>query len=124
VSGPVNTTADHALHPAAHEGQPEKGTAKAGVRGRHLVVGLVALHVVCCGLPLLIAAGVLGGTGALLSSPVLLAVGVLVLLAAGAVAVRRLRGSGPAGPDACCLPAQQTDSRAAVRGTDSDGGHR
>lgn len=70
-----------------------------GRRGR-LVVGFVALHVLCCGLPLLLGAGVLGGAGALLGSPLLLATAVLALVVA-AVGVRaRRRGK------ACCSPTE------------------
>lgn len=93
-------------------------------RGRHLVAGLVVLHLLCCGLPLLIAAGVLGGTGALTSSPALLAAGAAVLVAAGAVAVTRLRPSRSATTEACCPPAQQTYPPTVSRASSTEGSDR
>ena len=69
-------------------------------RGGRLVVGFVALHVLCCGVPLLLGAGALGGAGALLGSPLLLATAVLVLvLAAVGMRARRRR-------EACCSPTE------------------
>lgn len=60
-------------------------------RGGQLAVGFVLLHVLCCGLPLLLAAGAFGGVGALLGSPLLLAVGAVAVLAAVVPAVVRMR---------------------------------
>jgi hypothetical protein len=81
-------------------------------RGGKMLLGMGLLHVVCCGLPLLLAAGALGGVGALLSSPLLLAAGALGVLAVVGLAVRRMR----AGQDAdCCTPSDVTP-----RAEDSD----
>ena len=57
------------------------------------------LHVLCCGLPLLIAAGALTGAGAVLGNGALIAAGLLAVLAVVAVAVRR---AGRAGQDDRC----------------------
>lgn len=84
------------------------------VRGGHLVAGFAVLHVLCCGLPLLIVSGGLGGTGALTSSPVLLGAGAVVLLVVAALGVRRMRAGGSAGAESCCLPDQQTGRPAAA----------
>lgn len=66
--------------------------------GSRMLLGFVVLHVLCCGVPLLIAGGALGGVGALLSSPVLLVAGAVALLFAAVTAVRAVR----ARRDACC----------------------
>ncbi len=62
----------------------------SGRNGR-LLAGFVVLHVLCCGLPLLIAAGAFTGAGALLGNGTLIAAGMLMVLAAVAVAVPRGR---------------------------------
>jgi predicted lipid-binding transport protein (Tim44 family) len=72
-------------------------------QGGKLVAGFVALHVLCCGLPLLIAAGAFTGAGALLGNGTLLAAGLLAVLAAAAFAVRRSRR--PSDDDCCRTPA-------------------
>lgn len=59
-------------------------------RGR-LLAGFVALHLLCCGLPLLIAAGAFTGAGAALGSSTLVAAGAAAAVAAVLVAVRRAR---------------------------------
>ena len=77
-------------------------------RGNGLVVGFVALHVLCCGLPLLLGAGFLGGAGALLGSPLLLATAVVVLgVAAVGMRARRRR-------EACCSPTELPSSAGAT----------
>ena len=79
-----------------------------GRQGR-LVVGFVALHVLCCGLPLLLGAGFLGGAGALLDSPLLLAAAVvlaLVVVVVGTRARRRREG--------CCSPTEVPPSAGAT----------
>jgi uncharacterized membrane protein len=62
-----------------------------------LLGGLAVLHVLCCGLPLLIAAGAFAGFGAVLGNGLLVATGVAAL--AVAFAVRRVRRGSDA---ACC----------------------
>jgi hypothetical protein len=70
-----------------------------------LVAGVVVLHLLCCGLPLLFAAGAFAGSGALLGSGMLVAVGVAGLATAAVVAVGRARrGSDPQ----CCAPEPAT----------------
>jgi hypothetical protein len=71
-------------------------------RGGRLISGFVVLHVLCCGLPLLVAAGAFTGAGALLGNGALVAAGLLAVLAAVAVAIRG--GRGPAGDDCCRTP--------------------
>jgi hypothetical protein len=71
------------------------------------VVGVGALLVVCCALPVLIAGGVLAGLGGVLGSPWLIGLGVLVVAAAVALTMTRNRhGSCEAGTGApgCCGP--------------------
>lgn len=68
-------------------------------QGGKLVAGFVLFHVLCCGLPLLVAAGAFTGAGAVLGNGALVAAGLLAMLAAVAVAVRRARRSGQ---DDCC----------------------
>ena len=68
-------------------------------QGGKLVAGFVVLHVLCCGLPLLLAAGAFTGAGALLGNGALVAAGLLAVLAAVAAAVRRARRSDQ---DDCC----------------------
>ena len=68
-------------------------------QGGKLVAGFVVLHVLCCGLPLLLAAGAFTRAGAVLDNGALVAAGLLAVAAAVAVAVRRGRRSGQ---DGCC----------------------
>jgi hypothetical protein len=72
-------------------------------QGGKLITGFVVLHVLCCGLPLLIAAGAFTGAGALLGNGALVAAGLLAVLAAVAFAVRR--GRRAPGEDCCSAPA-------------------
>jgi hypothetical protein len=76
-------------------------------KGGRLLAGFVVLHVLCCGLPLLIAAGAFTGAGVLLGSGALVAAGLLAVLAAVAVAVRRGRR---AGQDDCCPAPTASDA--------------
>jgi hypothetical protein len=65
-------------------------------RAGKMLLGFAVLHVLCCGLPLLVAAGAFGGVGALLGSPALLAAGAaaaVVALVLGAGRARRARGA-------------------------------
>ena len=91
------------------EGKPGmSSTPKSQSSFLHLAVGgFVILHVLCCGLPLLIAAGVLGGVGGAsfaagygwsAAGPGLLAVGLVIWFIR-----RRGAGTGGDGTD-CCAP--------------------
>ncbi|MDP9435028.1 MAG: hypothetical protein M3P93_07475, partial [Actinomycetota bacterium] len=80
-------------------------------QGGKLVAGFVVLHVLCCGLPLLIAAGAFTGAGAVLGNGPLVAAGLLALLAALAVAVRRGRRSTD---DDCCRTPAAADAATPV----------
>ncbi len=57
-------------------------------RGGKLLAGFVVLHVLCCGLPTLIAAAAFTGAGAPPGNAPLLAAAVLTVLAAVPLAVR------------------------------------
>jgi hypothetical protein len=76
-------------------------------QGGRLLAGFVVLHVLCCGLPLLIAAGAFTGAGALLGNGALVAAGLLAVLAAVAVALRRGRRSVD---DDCCRTPAASDA--------------
>jgi hypothetical protein len=76
--------------------------------GGKLLLGFVVVHVLCCGLPLLIAAGVVTSAGGLLRNPVVLAVGVGLLIAAVAPALRRARAAR--GAECCAPPGAPTSS--------------
>jgi hypothetical protein len=80
-------------------------------QGGRLLAGFVVLHVLCCGLPLLVAAGAFTGAGALLGNGALVAAGLLAVLAAVAVAVRR---GGRATGDDCCRTPTASDTAGAV----------
>lgn len=67
-----------------------------------LVAGFIVLHVLCCGLPLLIAAGAFASFGAVLGNGTWVTVGIVTLAAAILVRFRRARRSNGA---ACCVPA-------------------
>lgn len=65
------------------------------------------LHVLCCGLPLLLAAGALGATGSLVGSPWLITAA--FVLAAGVLvwAFRRRSARALTRGDDCCAPTTQ-----------------
>lgn len=75
--------------------------------GGKLLAGLAVLPILCCGLPLLIGAGVFTGAGALLDSGALVAVGLLAVLVAFTVAVRRSRREADAD---CCRTSDAPDT--------------
>jgi hypothetical protein len=79
-------------------------------QGGRLLAGFVALHILCCGLPLLIAAGAFTGAGAALGSTTLVAVGVAAAVGAVLFAVRRDRGGRQATDRDCCAM-QPADDR-------------
>lgn len=66
---------------------------------------IILLPILCCGLPLLIAGGALGGIGAVIGNPWV--IGAAAALVVGVVATRvRRRGGGSAraADDSCCSP--------------------
>ncbi len=69
--------------------------------GGRLMLGFGLLHLLCCGVPLLVAAGVLTGAGGVLGSPVVLVAGVALLALAVVLGVRR---AALPRPDDCCVP--------------------
>ncbi len=104
----------------------EKDHEMSRNHGGKLLVGVVLLHLLCCGLPLLLAAGALGGVGAVLSATasnntlwdsavLLLAAGTAVLaaLAWGLRRVRRRREDGDCcAPEHVQVPAQRASTKA------------
>lgn len=64
-------------------------------------IGVIALPLLCCGLPLLIAAGGLGVLGSLLGNPWV--IGAAAVAALGALGWR-LRPRPAPGADSCCPP--------------------
>ncbi|GAA1640728.1 hypothetical protein GCM10009700_29360 [Brevibacterium sanguinis] len=80
------------------------------------VGGFVLLHVLCCGLPLLIAAGALGAAGSFLGNPwVILAA--VALAGAGLLMALRRRRPGVSGEmeDCCASAAASGEDRNADR---------
>lgn len=76
---------------------------REGVRTVLAIGALALLPALCCGLPLLIAGGVLAGIGSVLGSP--WGIGVGVALVAGVVGWRiRRRASTPTADRECCSP--------------------
>ncbi|MEV8338857.1 hypothetical protein [Leucobacter sp. NPDC077196] len=80
-----------------------------GNRTALAVGGFFLLHVLCCGLPLLIAAGALGAAGSILANPWVIAVA--VLMAAGVLvwALQRRRKGASVDTKDCCAPAARSD---------------
>ncbi|MFJ6272397.1 hypothetical protein HTS88_21235 [Pseudarthrobacter oxydans] len=68
------------------------------------VGGFFLLHVLCCGLPLLIAAGALGAAGSVLANPWVIAAA--AFLAAGVLvrALQRRRKAASGDTEDCCAP--------------------
>jgi membrane protein implicated in regulation of membrane protease activity len=83
-------------------------------RGGRVLAGFVVLHLLCCGLPLLIAAGAFTGAGAAaLGSTTLVAMGVAAAVVAVLFAVRRAR-SGRGSVDGDCCDVRPDDERVAT----------
>jgi hypothetical protein len=79
-----------------------------GKRTALAAAGFLLLPVLCCGLPLLIAAGALGAVGSVLGNPWVIAAAVVVILAAVAWFARRRTGGTrdrATRDDSCCPPA-------------------
>lgn len=88
---------------------------KDGGLGTLATIGIVALPVLCCALPVLIAAGALGAVGSVLGNPWVIGTGLAIALAVVAIPLRRRadRAAGAA-DNACCPPeppahAEQSD---------------
>lgn len=77
-----------------------------GTRSTLATIGIVLLPVLCCGLPVLIVSGALGGIGAALGNPWVIGAAVVLALLLLATRVRRHpRGSADG---ACCPPERPT----------------
>jgi len=83
--------------------QPDRRPASTAGIGGWAAVGGVALAVLCCAGPVLIAAGALGALGAFLRSPLVLATAGIVFAAAVIWVLARRRGTSHSG-GACCPP--------------------
>jgi hypothetical protein len=88
---------------------PERSSGNGG----KLLAGLAVLPILCCGLPLLIGAGVFAGAGALLGSGTLVAVGLVPVLLTVAVAVRGGRRAADAD---CCRTSEASYTDRSVLG--------
>lgn len=89
------------------------------------VGGFVLLHVLCCGLPLLIAAGALGAAGSFLGNPWVILGAVALAAVVLFWALRRRRPGASGGMDDCCAPAAVSASnqdRNAGRASQPTGG--
>lgn len=74
-----------------------------GRRSLLLTIGVIALPLVCCGLPVLLAAGGLGVLGSILGNPWVIAAAALIAVSAIIWRVRARPDGGAADP--CCGPA-------------------
>lgn len=81
--------------------------------GGWATAGAVALAVLCCAGPVLIAAGALGALGAFLRSPLVLAAAGIVFVAAVVWVLVRRRGTRSSG-DVCCPPKPPVSSEGEV----------
>lgn len=78
------------------------------------VSGVFVFHLLCCGLPLLIAAGTLGATGSVLGNPWLIAAAV-ALTAGALIWTLRRRGNGASREtEGCCAPGAASDQDPAL----------
>ncbi|MFE6611979.1 MULTISPECIES: hypothetical protein [Amycolatopsis] len=76
-----------------------------GKRTALATAGFLLLPIVCCGLPVLIAAGALGALGSVLGNPWVIGAAVMVVLAAAAwFARRRITRHATTRDDSCCPP--------------------
>lgn len=79
-------------------------TSKGQGSGAALAVGgFFLLHLLCCGLPLLIAAGALGAAGSVLGNPWVIAAAVTLAAVTLVWALRRRTGV-PSQAEDCCAP--------------------
>ena len=87
------------------------------------VGGFVLLHVLCCGLPLLIAAGALGTAGSFLGNPWIILAAVALAAAVLLWALRRRRPNTSGDKENCCAPVTSSgEDRNAGRTTQPTGG--
>lgn len=80
-----------------------------GNRTALAVGGFFLLHLLCCGLPLLIAAGALGATGSVLGNPWLIAAAAALTAGALAWTLRRRRTGASGETEDCCAPGAVSD---------------
>ncbi|GAA3573895.1 hypothetical protein GCM10022222_67830 [Amycolatopsis ultiminotia] len=73
-----------------------------GTRTALAAAGFLLLPLLCCGLPLLIAAGALGAVGSVLGNPWVIGAAAVVVLATGVWFARRRTRA--ARDDSCCPP--------------------
>lgn len=102
----------------------DEPTGRDDTRSTLATVGLLLLPLACCGLPVLIAAGVLGGAGAMLGNPWVIGAAMLVAAGGAAWLLRRHTSKSSAAvtirraprrqAEDCCPP----DSSPAGHGTD------
>lgn len=100
-------------------------TSKVQSRTGLLAVGgFVLLHVLCCGLPLLVAAGALGAAGSFLGNPSIILAAVGLAAVALLWALRRRRPGVSGEVEDCCAPAASASDqdRNAGRTTQPTGG--
>jgi hypothetical protein len=85
-----------------------------GKRTALAAAGFLLVPVLCCGLPLLIAAGALGAVGSMLGNPWVISAAVVLVLAGVAWFARRHTSAtrdGTTRDDSCCPPAPPTRSQ-------------
>lgn len=81
-----------------------------GNRTALAVGGIVLLHLLCCGLPLLIAAGALGAAGSALGNPWVIAAAAALAASALIWTLRRRRRQGaPGETEDCCASGAVSD---------------
>lgn len=96
-------------------------TSKAKSSRTGLAVGgFVLLHVLCCGLPLLIAAGALGAAGSFLDNPLVIVAAVALAAVVLLWALRRRRPGTSGGMEDCCGPATSASASASASASDQD----
>ena len=73
------------------------------------VGGFFLLHALCCGLPLLIAAGALGAAGSILANPWVITAAVLLAVGVVVWALQRRHKGASGDTRGCCAPAAGSD---------------
>ena len=94
----------------ALKGMTMSTTSKGqGNRAALAVGGFFLLHLLCCGLPLLIAAGALGAVGSVLGNPWVIAAALVLAAVTMARALLRRREVVPGETEDCCGPGSVSD---------------